>query len=224
MKDSTPHKLFADDHDLLNDENGLCYCRRCHGGEIELEESCADKLARQLAEARKENEALRTLWTEMRVVLVQSRNANCLASYGSAQVDAVEACNKILNVMPADIGGLLDALRAQLAEAKKDGERLDWLDQQSTYSSGRAIHAPESPDPMPFVFSYGLHSRAKKIHYRGGVRTAIDAAMAGKSEIDDPFPPLPEYMRDMPLADVCEHGTPKGYYCAKCAARNRPTP
>ncbi len=29
--------------------------------------------------------------------------------------------------------------------------------------------------------------------------------------------PLPDHMRDAPLADVCDHGWPKGYFCDKCA-------
>lgn len=94
-----------------------------------------------------------------------------------------------------------------------DTQRLDWLDQNCpNYSVGRTMNAPESPDPMPFAFRYGLGSRAKTIPFRGSVRHAIDAAMQGKTQAQDPFPPL----YDGPLADVCEHGTPKGNLCQKC--------
>ena len=53
------------------------------------------------AELRNENASLRELWTEMRVVLTQSRDANCMMGYGKAQHDAVEAANRVLNKMPA---------------------------------------------------------------------------------------------------------------------------
>lgn len=99
----------------------------------------------------------------------------------------------------------------------EDKRRLDWLDKNPTYSVGRIINIPENPDPMPFAFKYGLGSRAKTIPFRGSVRHAIDAAMAGSAKAHDPFPPLPDYMRDAPLADVCKHHVPKGYYCKDCA-------
>lgn len=100
----------------------------------------------ELARLREENESLKTLWTDMRVVLTQSRNANCLASYGAAQADAVEAANRILNVMPKDVTTerenlrierdalhssvmpLLaerDQLRARVADLEKDRERAE---------------------------------------------------------------------------------------------------
>jgi len=41
-------------HIVTFDENGLASCKRCKGGEIELEESCAERLARQLIEERRE--------------------------------------------------------------------------------------------------------------------------------------------------------------------------
>lgn len=140
--------------------------------------------------------------------------------------EAAGKCLKYAGTFPPNIArGLIGAVieeccrhaPASLATATGDKERLDWLDSiPGNYSVGRCLHAPENPDPMPFAFTYGLGSRAKTIPFRGSVRLAIDAAMAGKTEIVDPFPPLPEHMRDAPFADVCEHGTPKGYYCAKC--------
>jgi hypothetical protein len=80
-----------------------------------------DALRAENERLRAELDALRTLWTEMRVVLAQSRDANCLCSYGATQVNAVQAANAILNKMPTDIATELTALRA-------DKERLDWLE------------------------------------------------------------------------------------------------
>lgn len=85
-----------------------------------------------------EVESLKTLWTEMRVVLAQSRNANCLASYGATQVDAVEAANKILNVMPQDVRSELAALRTALSSARSDEERLEWLENTGGQLTARA--------------------------------------------------------------------------------------
>lgn len=60
----------------------------------------ARQLRRENARLREESTKLRELWTEARVVVAKSRDANCLMSYGAAQVDAVEACNAWLNKMP----------------------------------------------------------------------------------------------------------------------------
>lgn len=123
--------------------------------------------------AEAELDALRTLWTEARVVVAQCRDANCLASYGKAQCDAVAAANAWLDKMPATVKRTIDDasntewqlqrviaerdhlraeverlkrrdsfdlqainkivadqtanLRAALAAAQQDKERLDWL-------------------------------------------------------------------------------------------------
>jgi len=58
--------------------------------------------------AEAERDALRTLWTEARVVVAQSRDANCLASYGKAQCDAVAAANAWLDKMPATVKRTID--------------------------------------------------------------------------------------------------------------------
>lgn len=95
----------------------------------------------QLAEARAEGERLKTLWTEMRVVLAQSRDANCLASYGAAQVDAVEAANKILNTMPADMGNALATLRTLASELAGAAQEIrpKWDAQDSTAKTELAV-------------------------------------------------------------------------------------
>jgi len=58
------------------------------------------KIVDELFKAQAENAKLRELWTEARAVVIQSRDANCLISYGAAQCNAVEAANKWLNKMP----------------------------------------------------------------------------------------------------------------------------
>ena len=55
----------------------------------------------EIARLNRENDSLRTLWTEARDVVTQGRNANCLVSYGKAQLDAVATANAWLNKMPA---------------------------------------------------------------------------------------------------------------------------
>jgi len=58
--------------------------------------------------AEAERDALRTLWTEARVVVAQCRDANCLVSYGKAQCDAVAAANAWLDKMPATMRRTID--------------------------------------------------------------------------------------------------------------------
>lgn len=77
-----------------------------------------DQLRAEVERLKVDNEALRTLWTEIRVVLIQSRAANCLCSYGAQQADAVEAANAVLNRMPPDITNERDQLRAEVAELR----------------------------------------------------------------------------------------------------------
>jgi hypothetical protein len=123
-----------------------------------------------------------------------------------------------------------DYVSAHSDTGKEDGERLDkarldWLDRNCpSYSVGRTMNAPESPDPMPFAFKYGLGSRVKTILFRGGVRHAIDAAMRGDTKIVDPFPPLyAEAAAHAATIERCEHGHPKAYICPKCdAAQSAP--
>lgn len=57
---------------------------------------------RNNAALRADNDALRKLWTDARVVMAQSRAANCVCAYGAIQADAVEAVNKWMNTMPDD--------------------------------------------------------------------------------------------------------------------------
>ncbi len=113
---------------------------------------------------------------------------------------------------------MIAALRQELSAARGDKELLDWLDHNCpNYSVGRTMNAPESPDPMPFAFKYGLGSRAKTIPFRGSVRGAIAAALKGHHAIE-----LPDHMKNLPFADVCPHSVPIGYYCGKCAAMQSP--
>jgi hypothetical protein len=77
----TLNKIGADSHDIH-----ICVVR-----------ICAEVVALQ-----EENYRLRTLWTEARAVVTQSRNANCLISYGKVQCDAVAAANAWLDKMPND--------------------------------------------------------------------------------------------------------------------------
>lgn len=44
----------APDHLIELTEHGLAYCTRCRGGEIELEESCLNRLAAEVVELRAE--------------------------------------------------------------------------------------------------------------------------------------------------------------------------
>ncbi len=85
----------------------------------------ARELERELAEAKADNDSLRTLWTEIRTVLIQSRAANCVCSYGKTQADAVEAANAVLNRMPPDVATERDQLRAEVAELRawKEGKK-----------------------------------------------------------------------------------------------------
>lgn len=77
--------------------------RRCLQIEARMAdcEECNRQLYSELAEARKENARLRTLWTEARVVVAEGRDANCLVSYGATQVEAVEMANAWLDKMQA---------------------------------------------------------------------------------------------------------------------------
>lgn len=77
--------------------------RRCLQIEARMAdcEECNRQLYSELAEARKENARLRTLWTEARVVVAKGRDANCLVSYGATQVEAVEMANAWLDKMQA---------------------------------------------------------------------------------------------------------------------------
>ena len=70
----------------------------------------------EVARLKADNESLRTLWTEIRTVLIQSRAANCVCSYGAQQADAVEAANAVLKRMPPDVTNERDQLRARVTE------------------------------------------------------------------------------------------------------------
>lgn len=66
------------------------------------------QLTARAEKAEAERDALRTLWTEARVVVAQCRDANCLVSYGKAQCDAVAAANAWLDKMPATVKRTID--------------------------------------------------------------------------------------------------------------------
>ena len=48
----------AGDHDIIFNEHDLACCKRCHGGEVELVESCAERLAAEVERLRAELSAL----------------------------------------------------------------------------------------------------------------------------------------------------------------------
>lgn len=186
--------------------------------------------------AEAERDALRTLWTEARVVVAQCRDANCLVSYGKAQCDAVAAANAWLDKMPAtmrrtiddasntewqlqrvtaerdqlraevdqykqdfrdqekriqaacrelaEVTGdrnikrqLLEKLRAALAAAQQDTERLDWLDEHA-YASGNVA------DGKPY--QYGFLAPRSDIAAGRWIRAAIDAAREGNANKAQP--------------------------------------
>lgn len=84
-----------------------------------LERLAKENKERELAEAKADNDSLRTLWTEIRTVLIQSRAANCVCAYGKIQADAVEAANAVLNRMPPDVATERDQLRAEVERLKR---------------------------------------------------------------------------------------------------------
>lgn len=54
-----PQVTMDKGHNIVFVQDGeLAYCKRCHGGEVELEVSCADRLAKQVEELETENEQL----------------------------------------------------------------------------------------------------------------------------------------------------------------------
>ncbi len=60
-------KVVSLGHELQpNREDGLAFCTRCHGGEIELDESCASRLKKQadkvLQERNDSDEYIRAIW------------------------------------------------------------------------------------------------------------------------------------------------------------------
>jgi len=48
-------------HDIELVDGGLAICKRCHGGESDLEEPCAERLAKQLVKFETEIKALRAI-------------------------------------------------------------------------------------------------------------------------------------------------------------------
>ena len=72
----------------------------------------------EIKRLKADNDSLRTLWTEIRTVLIQSRAANCVCSYGAQQADAVEAANAVLKRMPPDVTNENTQLRAALNVAE----------------------------------------------------------------------------------------------------------
>ncbi len=89
----------------------------------------------EIKRLKADNDSLRTLWTEIRTVLIQSRAANCVCSYGAQQADAVEAANAVLKRMPPDVTNENTQLRAALDEAEG---ALKWWQELKCESRGVA--------------------------------------------------------------------------------------
>jgi len=98
VPERTP-SIFADDHDIATDpDTGLCTCRVCHGGEVELEERCIVRLQRELAAMTAERDALQE-------------------ALDNEQARGIHTCHD-------DCQRPMCVLRRDLTAAQKDGDAL----------------------------------------------------------------------------------------------------
>ena len=74
----------------------------------------------------------------------------------------------------------IDSLEAQLAEARKDSERLDWIISQS-----EVIVVGANTSEINYVDAYFIDATVKKLAYGNNPREAIDNAMARPIEHGD---------------------------------------
>jgi hypothetical protein len=124
------HRINAEVRRLTAERDALKAGNEQLRAGLHAQEAELTALRARLEQAEGERDAARALWTEMRVVLAQSRDANCLCSYGATQVDAVEAANAILNRMPADYQTDLAKEKARADAAEALVERLQKEQQQ----------------------------------------------------------------------------------------------
>ena len=94
-----------------------------------------------------------------------------------AQRKQAEAARRALELAAAKYAKTIFELRAELAEAKRDTERLDWL--ECAPGSCYASIDPDGDRLQHFVAVPEVPSRDRRGYVHNSVRAAIDAARQG---------------------------------------------
>lgn len=200
-------------------------------------ETCARRIYHGHADALRESARLRTWVNELHAGMT----VNCVYcghNYGPskdtpvAMADVLKAHIEVcpehpMSKLKAELdeyrSGFLASktARGQLAEANRAGmeelvnlrKKVDSLELAADViaSLAKLVTNDDGIDPEAFWLEL-THEQANQIK--------LVAKLAGEL----PQKELPAHMENMPLANVCEHGVPKGYICVKCEELFRPRP